>query len=187
MLHFIVTIVSCPRELESEEEDTDIEDMYKDNHATKTSTGQTHNIKAGENDLEMRNDSGAITIDEKQNVDDIAMGNYDGNENEVVKWLRDVVRLPQYTSLFMDDGYEDLFTMMQIDSEQDLIDIGVNKGGHRKKILALINVLKQSNNQSNTYMTMNVTATPNEEEEGEIVFDVTRQRVASINLEDTLQ
>merc|ERR1712013_5010 len=54
-------------------------------------------------------------------------------------WMDMVVHLPQYFSLFVDAGYEDLSYIenMQL-TEQDLVQIGIEKRGHRHKILTEI-------------------------------------------------
>merc|ERR1712228_365280 len=58
-------------------------------------------------------------------------------------WMDMVVHLPQYFELFVDAGYEDLTYVenMQL-TEQDLIQIGIDKKGHRQKILQEIKKMK---------------------------------------------
>merc|ERR1712129_635529 len=58
-------------------------------------------------------------------------------------WMGMVVHLPQYFELFVEAGYEDLTYVenMQL-TEQDLIQIGIDKKGHRQKILQEIKKMK---------------------------------------------
>merc|ERR1712154_668268 len=62
-------------------------------------------------------------------------------------WMGMVVHLPQYFELFVDAGYEDLTYVenMQL-TEQDLIQIGIEKKGHRQKILQEIKKMKPKKN-----------------------------------------
>ena len=64
-------------------------------------------------------------------------------------WMDMVVHLPQYFKLFVDAGYEDLTYIenMQL-TEQDLIQIGIEKRGHRQKILQEIKGLKPEINDN---------------------------------------
>merc|ERR1712107_103344 len=73
-------------------------------------------------------------------------------------WMGMVVHLPQYFELFVDAGYEDLTYVenMQL-TEQDLIQIGIDKKGHRQKILQEIRKMKpkkkvQVNENANNMM-----------------------------------
>merc|ERR1712129_625039 len=62
-------------------------------------------------------------------------------------WMGMVVHLPQYFELFVEAGYEDLTYVenMQL-TEQDLIQIGIDKKGHRQKILQEIKKMKPKKN-----------------------------------------
>eukprot|EP01084_Bolivina_argentea_P143191 251498_1 len=57
-------------------------------------------------------------------------------------WMDCVVHMPQYFQMFVDTGYDDLTNIEAIHHEQDLIEIGVTKRGHRQKILQEIKKLK---------------------------------------------
>ena len=60
-------------------------------------------------------------------------------------WLEMVVHLPQYFELFVDAGYEDLSYLENMKlTEQDLTQIGIEKPGHRLKILHEIRTMKQT-------------------------------------------
>jgi len=62
-------------------------------------------------------------------------------------WLEMVVHLPQYFELFVEAGYEDLSYLQNMKmTELDLQQIGVEKPGHRHKILHEIQNMKQSAN-----------------------------------------
>merc|ERR1712154_175360 len=63
-------------------------------------------------------------------------------------WLEMVVHLPQYFELFVDAGYEDLSYLENMKlTELDLTQIGIDKPGHRLKILHEIQNMKHSANQ----------------------------------------
>ena len=55
----------------------------------------------------------------------------------VWKWLNDIVKLPQYYNVLIEDGLDDLEIVKDL-TQDDLIKIGVDKYGHQKKI---VNVL----------------------------------------------
>merc|ERR1712113_529864 len=60
-------------------------------------------------------------------------------------WLEMVVHLPQYFELFVNAGYEDLSYLENMKlTEHDLKQIGIEKPGHRQKILLEIQNMKQS-------------------------------------------
>eukprot|EP01084_Bolivina_argentea_P275792 470436_1 len=85
-------------------------------------------------------------------------------------WMDMVVNLPQYFELFVDSGYEDLTYIenMQL-SEQDLIQIGIQKKGHRKKILQEIKKMKPKkdiNINSDTLNTNNNNAITSSNDDG---------------------
>eukprot|EP01084_Bolivina_argentea_P125754 222754_1 len=74
----------------------------------------------------------------------------ENTEEEVVKmWLRNEVKLPQYIQLFMDEGYDDMVTITGSLKENDLLEMGIKKKGHRKKIMIFINEYKNRNNNNN--------------------------------------
>eukprot|EP01083_Nonionella_stella_P218093 782402_1 len=49
-------------------------------------------------------------------------------------WLKDEVKLPQYFDLLINDGYDDLEMIADI-TVDELVKMGVDKSGHRKKII----------------------------------------------------
>ena len=51
----------------------------------------------------------------------------------------------QYIDNFIDNGYEDMDTIIHTMNEQELQEIGVNKRGHRKKIMLNIERLRKMN------------------------------------------
>ena len=85
------------------------------------------------------------TTSEKKSMDN----DNDYDDNEVALWLRDVVKYPQYISLFMDEGYDELFTIKESLTEQDLIEIGIDKRGHRKKIMVFVKRLRDEDDNIN--------------------------------------
>eukprot|EP01083_Nonionella_stella_P094979 266594_1 len=68
-------------------------------------------------------------------MNEIQMLNVNNSEDLVGNWLSNIVGLPQYVNLFIDQGYDDMITIVETMNEMDLHEIGVEKKGHRKKIL----------------------------------------------------
>jgi len=67
---------------------------------------------------------------------------------DVRGWLADGVGLEkafvdEYGQKLVTHGYDSMSTIRLIDTEQDLIAAGIDKPGHRKKILAAVTILKQ--------------------------------------------
>ena len=60
--------------------------------------------------------------------------------------MRYDLKLPQYIANFIDDGYDEMDTIIHTLTEQDLIEIGINKRGHRKRIMLNIERLKKEEN-----------------------------------------
>ena len=60
---------------------------------------------------------------------------------KVKDWLCDLVKLPQYFDLFIENGYDDLETLSDLTMEE-LEHIGIEKRGHRKKILKHAMILR---------------------------------------------
>lgn len=65
-------------------------------------------------------------------------------ENMLRKWLVEKVELPQYFDVFIEKGYDDVDMIENTLTDQDLIEIGIEKIGHRKKILWDIEQIKRS-------------------------------------------
>ena len=60
----------------------------------------------------------------------------DNEKDDVKGWFKNIVKLPQYFDRFIENGFEDLMTISEI-KEQDLIDMNIDKKGHRIKLLKL--------------------------------------------------
>jgi len=58
----------------------------------------------------------------------------DDDEHGVHRWFRERVKLPQYAQLFEDEGFDDLESIRDA-TESDLVAMGIDKVGHRKRIL----------------------------------------------------
>eukprot|EP01084_Bolivina_argentea_P309252 534920_1 len=68
------------------------------------------------------------------------------SEKEMISlWLNKDVKLAEYFDLFVENGFDKMEYIVYI-TEQDLIQIGINKLGHRKHILRQIQQFKNSNN-----------------------------------------
>ncbi len=99
--------------------------------------------------------------DSKQEQKEMEIGIIENNESEEVKlWLKNEVKLPQYIEMFINDGYDSMISVESL-SDLDLIDIGVTKKGHRKKILILIARHQNKNNNNNNKDNIEVEATEN--------------------------
>ena len=68
---------------------------------------------------------------------DVAHSN---KSDEVYKWLEDIVRLPQYYDIFVDNGFDDMEFIKDVTNE-DLQEIGIDKLGHRKRLMKCIDEL----------------------------------------------
>eukprot|EP01084_Bolivina_argentea_P072120 130987_1 len=58
---------------------------------------------------------------------------YNADELTVRKWLKQEVKLPQYIDNFIDEGYDDMATIIESMNEEELLELGITKRGHRKK------------------------------------------------------
>lgn len=67
-------------------------------------------------------------------------------DNEVYQWLNDTVKLSEYGMVFIQNGYDKLLFVQDMD-RIDLIDIGINKIGHQKRIIKCIETLKNDFNK----------------------------------------
>ena len=61
----------------------------------------------------------------------------------VRRWMISVVKLPQYLDVFIENGFDDL-SLIQMMRSNDLEDLGIDKKGHRLKIMREIDKLKGS-------------------------------------------
>eukprot|EP01083_Nonionella_stella_P260306 887715_1 len=60
----------------------------------------------------------------------------------VISWLNYTVNLPQYTQLFLDNGYDTMRSLQAIDGQEDLKILGVDSLGHQVFILSQIKNIK---------------------------------------------
>merc|ERR1712228_791246 len=67
----------------------------------------------------------------------------------VKQWLTDKVALPQYFDLFIQEGFDDIDTIENTVTKEDLLEIGIEKPGHRNKIMLFVQRLKQRNDNNN--------------------------------------
>ena len=86
---------------------------------------------------------------------------------EVKKWLNEEVHLGEYGDLFINEGFDDMLTVLEMD-DNDLIEIGIKKRGHRKKIMMFIQKRKVAQNKQN----VDVGAQDNYNEQIAMVDDV---------------
>jgi len=83
---------------------------------------------------------------------------------KVENWLRHKVRLPEYFALLVNNGYDDLETIGDMDME-DLLHCGVQKDGHRKKMMKYIFALNHDKIENKIYADSNNEAKVNEYDE----------------------
>jgi len=66
----------------------------------------------------------------------------DEEERDLVrKWMRDNVRLPEYSEMFVESGFDRMDNVRRL-SLADLGSMGITKVGHKKAIMAAISGLK---------------------------------------------
>eukprot|EP00483_Globobulimina_turgida_P001819 UN01821 len=65
-------------------------------------------------------------------------------EEKLKNWLFETVKLPQYLSVLVNNGYDDLESMHDI-TFNELQTVGINKMGHRKKLIKYAGMLGVSN------------------------------------------
>ena len=115
--------------------------------------------------------------------------------NEVKVWLTNDLKLGQYVPLFMEDGWDDMKTIIKTVTEDDLLDIGIKKKGHRRKIMLSITELKKCNNTGDNEVAA-IGVNPGQEDivynndhvEGISVVDTARVDnigIAGANVDDT--
>eukprot|EP01083_Nonionella_stella_P026461 72865_1 len=102
-------------------------------------------------------------------------------QSAVKLWLTKEVQLPQYIDLFMDEGYDEMDTIVKTVTDEDLLEIGIKKRGHRKKILLFIHELK-NNNPSNQIAAPAYAQNYDEELEG-----LHNMGIVGANIQDTAQ
>eukprot|EP00484_Ammonia_sp_Unknown_P019178 CAMPEP_0197034174 /NCGR_PEP_ID=MMETSP1384-20130603/12359_1 /TAXON_ID=29189 /ORGANISM="Ammonia sp." /LENGTH=133 /DNA_ID=CAMNT_0042464065 /DNA_START=1 /DNA_END=399 /DNA_ORIENTATION=+ len=62
--------------------------------------------------------------------------------NAVKAWMENEVKLPQYVQTFISNGYETMEIVKEIQTTDDLKDIGIELKGHQKIILSKVHALK---------------------------------------------
>eukprot|EP01083_Nonionella_stella_P182025 653760_1 len=68
----------------------------------------------------------------------------DEAEKGMIKtWLTDIVKLPQYYSLFVDNGYNSLLFISEMNDKSELRGIGITLQGHQARIMREINRLNE--------------------------------------------
>ena len=85
----------------------------------------------------------SLKIEEEKKSSQMQMTNLSDLEL-VHQWLSDVVKLPEYFGLFIDQGYVSMDSIMNM-NEDNLENMGVKKG-HRKKILKYL-LQEQTDNE----------------------------------------
>ena len=79
-----------------------------------------------------------VLMEEKVEKD----GRRDGKREEMKKWMRDVVGLPEYVDLLVENGMDDLDVIKHL-TANDLQGIGIDKVGHKIKIVKEIEILNR--------------------------------------------
>ena len=67
----------------------------------------------------------------------LSVSDKEKNESEMTIWFRDTLGLPQYLELFEQQGFDRLDTLLEI-TESHLKELGIDKMGHRMRILKAI-------------------------------------------------
>eukprot|EP01083_Nonionella_stella_P114948 340268_1 len=107
-----------PVELQLGEEDggTDSDGLYAEGGATVGDVGGDHGVTKGGPDL--------LPV----------WGDRIAEVENVHVWMNDTVKLPEYTHVLLENGYDDMQMVKDLTVE-DLQDIGINKLGHARKIV----------------------------------------------------
>ena len=79
---------------------------------------------------------GSATLSKTKNVNE-EVEKMDKKAQLVESWLKDAVKLPQYTALLIENGFDDLEFIKEIKKEH-LMEIGINKLGHQLRLLKCI-------------------------------------------------
>ena len=61
-------------------------------------------------------------------------------QEKIKVWLTDKVELAEYFDILIENGLDDMEIIQDL-NEDELISIGINKLGHRKKLLKYIKIL----------------------------------------------
>eukprot|EP01083_Nonionella_stella_P176265 616253_1 len=71
-------------------------------------------------------------------------------KSNVLRWLTDDVKLPKYYDCFMQNGYECLLFVKDIDRKSELAEIGIKLPGHQTRLMKQIQLLKEAESNVNT-------------------------------------
>ena len=110
------------------------------------------------------------------------VGSTHGMADGLEDWITKQVELPQYLSMFVERGYETLQFVQNIESEQELEEIGVHALGHRKQLFKEILKLKAKDTEHLDSLALalplnNNSATPSDSNAGaDAMYDETQRR-----------
>ena len=85
---------------------------------------------------------------EPGNVQDVAEDGHCDDDNEMAIWFRQTLKLPQYLELFESEGFDELAMLSDL-TDSLLKELGINKMGHRMKILKAIKKLNEQMPENN--------------------------------------
>ena len=83
-------------------------------------------------------------VRKKRKLNHVTFNNSD-SKLRVKMWIKYAVKLPQYLDILIDEGYDDLQTIEQKLTKEDLVSIGVEEEAHRSKIMLFVQRLKAKN------------------------------------------
>ena len=100
--------------------------------------------------------SGEQKVDNSHGPKIVRYGNDRPSVDDVIKpeiqrmrlWISDTVCLPQYYQQFLQNGYETLDIIKEIQHREELMDIGIYRTEHQYQILAEISKLKEISNHN---------------------------------------
>eukprot|EP01083_Nonionella_stella_P299503 1017532_1 len=67
------------------------------------------------------------------------------NRLQLQHWMEKDIKLPQYFALFVDNGFDSMHIVKEIQSMEEIMDIGIESKKHQKKILKAIKKWKREN------------------------------------------
>ena len=126
-----------------------IKSLWNGLHGMDKVTKSIQNQMKQSNDESMMNEMNDRISGLEMNMNRIMMDKMYRNEHEnsdlvaVRRWMKTVVKLPQYLDLFIENGFEDL-SVIQTLTVNDLMEMGIEKKGHRIKIVQCIAKLQAS-------------------------------------------
>ena len=95
---------------------------------------EVQRIKYLESELSKLKQQSNCSTDRPTIVDSKHLGVTAAKESKVKEWLTNEVKLPQYFVALKGDGFDDMESVQDV-TEDDLKAIGIDKTGHRRKIL----------------------------------------------------